>query len=268
MTDAMLQLAAWSLWAFGLVLFAAQMLAREIGFRLGRWRAPNEEREGVGLLTGALLGLLAFVLALTLSFANTRFAERRAGTLAEANAIGTAWLRAQAIDHPRAAEIARLLDGYTTLRADFIRVGLEPERLDALTLRSGEVQAEIWGHLAALVRERPDPVVASLMTSLNEAFDAATAERFAFSFRMPASLAWLLVGLAVVSMAAIGYQLGLRGRGHGVLCIVLIGVWTLVIVQILDLGAARVGAVRAGAEAYEWTQQGFRGGITIPPLPR
>ena len=37
----------------------------------------------------------AFVLALTLSFANTRFSERRAGTLAEANAIGTAWLRGQ-----------------------------------------------------------------------------------------------------------------------------------------------------------------------------
>jgi hypothetical protein len=40
-----------------------------------------------------MLGLLAFVLALTLSFANSRFSERIQGTLNEANAIGTAWLR-------------------------------------------------------------------------------------------------------------------------------------------------------------------------------
>jgi hypothetical protein len=268
MTDALLRLAAWNLWAFAFLLFAAQMLAREVGFRLGRWRAPIEEREGVGLLSGALLGLLAFVLALTLSFANTRFAERRAGTLAEANAIGTAWLRAQAIDHPRAAEISRLLDGYTTLRADFVRTGHEPGRIEALNDRTGVAQAEIWGHLAALVRERPDPVVASLMSALNEAFDAATAERFAFGFRMPPGLVWMLAGLAVLGMAAIGYQMGLRGRGHFVLSLALIGVWTLVIVQILDIGAARVGSVRATAEAYEWTQQGLRGGTSIPPLPR
>jgi hypothetical protein len=48
-------------------------------------------------VVGGMLSLLAFVLALTLSFANTRFSERVEGTLAEANAIGTAWLRAEAI---------------------------------------------------------------------------------------------------------------------------------------------------------------------------
>jgi len=45
--------------------------------------------EGVGGLVGSLLGLLAFVLALTLSFASERFNERRLGTLAETNALGT-----------------------------------------------------------------------------------------------------------------------------------------------------------------------------------
>jgi hypothetical protein len=60
-----------------------------------------------------MLSLLAFVLALTLSFANTRFSERVEGTLAEANAIGTAWLRAEAIGHVRGPEIAKLLEEYT-----------------------------------------------------------------------------------------------------------------------------------------------------------
>jgi hypothetical protein len=202
----MQQLVASSVTAFGVVLFALQMGARELGFRLGRRRAAHAEAEGAGVtvLVGALLALLAFVLALTLSFANTRFAERRAGALAEANAIGTAWLRAEALDHPRAAAIARLLEGYAQTRAEFVRLGAEPERLEALNTRTGALQGEIWGHLTALVRERSDPITAALMASLNETFDAATAERFAYAATLPGGLVWLLVLLAVMGMGGGG----------------------------------------------------------------
>jgi hypothetical protein len=97
-----------SLFGFGLLLFAAQLAAHEFGYRVGRRRAARNEGEGVGTVVGAMLALLAFVLALTLSFATNRFNERRAGSLAEANAIGTAWLRAEAIGNARGTEIARL----------------------------------------------------------------------------------------------------------------------------------------------------------------
>jgi hypothetical protein len=92
-------IAAWSLLAFGALLFIVQLVAHEIGFWIGRRRAArsNLPSDGVGVLVGGVLALLAFVLALTLSFASARFDERREGTLAEANAIGTAWLRAKAI---------------------------------------------------------------------------------------------------------------------------------------------------------------------------
>ena len=85
------EIAAWSVAVFGLLLFAAQMLTREIGYWLGRRHAAryDVQAEAVGVVVGAMLGLLAFVLALTLSFANTRFGERRAGTLGKANAIGS-----------------------------------------------------------------------------------------------------------------------------------------------------------------------------------
>src|SRR3954469_8457424 len=105
--DAMAKIAAWSFFAFGGILFVAQLGAHEIGFWIGRRRIARGEApgEGVGVLVGGLLGLLAFVLALTLSFASERFNDRRAGTLAEANAIGTAWLRAKALGQPRSDEI-------------------------------------------------------------------------------------------------------------------------------------------------------------------
>ena len=116
-------IAAWSLLAFGLLLFLFQLAAHELGYQFGRRRAARRAApaDSVGVVVGGMLGLLAFVLALTLSFANSSFSERRAGTLAEANAIGTAWLRAQAIGGPRGSEIARLLEQYTHLRIDFIQ---------------------------------------------------------------------------------------------------------------------------------------------------
>src|SRR5271170_6829191 len=114
-------IATWSLLAFGMLLFLAQFVAHEFGFWLGRRHTGQGQGEGVGIVVGAMLGLLAFVLALTLSFSNTRFSERVEGTLAEANAIGTAWLRAEAIGNPRGVEIARLLEQYTQLRVDFVR---------------------------------------------------------------------------------------------------------------------------------------------------
>jgi hypothetical protein len=76
-----------------------------------------------------LLALLAFVLALTLSYASARFAERRSGALAEVNAISTAWSNAEAIGHPRGTEIARLLEEYTKVRLVFVEAARDGRRL-------------------------------------------------------------------------------------------------------------------------------------------
>ena len=232
------------------------------------YRARAEgQAEGVGVVVGGMLGLLAFVLALTLSFANARFSERRAGTLAEANAIGTAWLRAEAIGHPRGIEIARLLEEYTTLRADFVVADRDPVRLNELNRRTNALQSQIWGNLAPIVREEPNTVSTSLMSALNETFDMSTAERFAYDLRLPPQIFWLLVGMTLLSMGALGFQLGLRGRPVRILVVLLTVMWTVVIVDILDLASARIGSLRTSAAVYEWTLQGFKGGLTIPPLP-
>ena len=47
----------------------------------------------------------------------------------------------------------------------------------------------------------------------------------------------------------------------------LTAMWTVVIVDIIDLGAARIGTIRTSTAVYEWTLQGFAGGTAIPPLP-
>jgi hypothetical protein len=259
--------AEWSLVAFTLLLFVAQFLAEELGQFIGRRQRTHVEGkvEGVGVVVGGMLGLLAFVLALTLNFSTNRFAERRNGSLEEANAIGTAWLRAEAIQDPRAKEIARLLEDCIELRIEFVQAGRDQTLLDQLNQRTNAMQSKMWGYMAGIARDQPNPVSTALQASLNDVFDITGAERFAYSFRMPPEIVWLLLGLTLLSMGALGYQLGLTGRPVRVLVVFLTATWTLVIVDILDLAAPRIGEFRTSVAVYEWTLQGFKGGVTIPP---
>ncbi|MFM7777695.1 MAG: hypothetical protein ACKPB8_02860 [Alphaproteobacteria bacterium] len=253
------EILAFSLLAFWLFFFLLQWLAERIGSWLGQRHASRgaAPAEGVGVVVGGMLGLLAFVLALTLSFASSRFEERRQGTLMEANAIGTAWLRAKAIGHPRSEEVAKMFEDYTKVRADFIRAPADRDAVRAINDQTSALQNRIWEHVTAIVRERPDAISSSLMAATNEVFDRATAERFAFAQTMPAQMIWLLMGIAVLSIGALGYQLGLRKLSLPILSVLLIGMWTSVIVVILDLSAPRVGSLRSSAAAYYWTLEGF-----------
>lgn len=265
----LISIAEVSMILLGGVLLVMQLLAHELGYRIGLYHRSGERQvDSVGGIVGGMLGLLAFVLAMTLSFANARFDERRQGALAEAGAIGTAWLRAEAIGAPRSDAIARLLQDYVKMRQQFILAERrDAASIDALHDRTDTLQAAMWGQLAGLIREQPGPISASLMTALNDVFDAATKERFAFEMRLPVQLIWLLVAMTALSMGSLGYQLGLKRRPARILIGLLSLMWTTVIVDILDLSAARLGSLRTNPAAYDWTIRSFRGAVVVPPLP-
>ncbi len=133
----------------------------------------------------------------------------------------------------------------------------DPAVLDDINNRTNALQSAIWEQLSAIVREQPSPISASLMASLNEVFDMTTAERFAFELRLPPQIFWLLIGLSMLGMAALGYQLAIRGARIRVLAALLALTWTLVIVDILDLTAPRIGDFRTSTAVYDWTCRAF-----------
>jgi hypothetical protein len=256
-----------NIWAVGLLLLVFQLAAHEVGYRIGaRTKARGDgQPENVGVVVGGMLGLLAFVLALTLSYSSTHFNERRQDALAEANAIGTAWLRAEAIGSPAALDVANLLGKYLDVRESFVRAGRDEQAVAKANEQTSLLQQQIWSQVTVVVRERPDPVAAALMNAVNETFDTGTSARFALDTRLPAQIFWLLVGVMVLSMASLGYQFGLRGRPVRFLVLLLTLVWTAVVVDILDLATARLGSFRTDVRPYEWTRQGFGSFATTPP---
>ncbi len=238
---------------FFAALFVLQFLMHQIGFRAGRHHGMREgQPESVGIVVSALLGLQSFVLALTLSFASAHFAERRTGTLNEANAIGTARLRAEALSAAPAADIARLLQEYARVRGEATTAPNDSAILGRITDQTNSLQQRIWERFIALMAQQPTPPTVSLETALNAVFDATTAQRYAGTYPYPKELVVLLIGLALIGMGALGFLLGVRATPLRGLSALLIAAWSLVIVAILDIGAPRAGLIRTNAAPFEW----------------
>ena len=115
----------------------------EIGFRLGRWwkpRSPGEREGPTGQMVGAILALLAFLLAVTMGMASDRFNTRRVIVRDEANTIGTTFLRAGYLAEPYGEDIQNLLREYVPLRI----ASSDTTRLEANNARSKKIHDELW----------------------------------------------------------------------------------------------------------------------------
>lgn len=244
-------------------LFLALMIgALELGRLLGkRRRAQLDGRrdEGATLVVGSVLGLLAFVLALNLSHASSRYDRRMTSTLEEVNALGTALMQATAVGGEQADELTAKLRQYMQLRRAYIIAPGDDATLRLISNQTNEMQNAIWALLVERMAESPGPPVTSLMNAINNAFDASTAMRLAMEYRMPEQLVLLLLMMSLLSTATVGYQFGLidhKGRVPGIVLSVL---WCVVVTEIIDIGSARIWTLRTDTRVYDWTIETFEG---------
>ena len=109
-----------------------------------------------------MLGLMAFTLALTISFAQDRFVSRRHATLDEANTIGTARLRT-GLAGPSGKSIGALIEEYALGRLSYL-VALSPNAAaEALARTTNTLQTKIWQR--ALMLDGMPPLLASALIS-------------------------------------------------------------------------------------------------------
>jgi hypothetical protein len=245
--------------ALAVVVFIVLTLACEIGFRVGRSRGaklPEKDRDNsvTATLTAGMLGLLAFILGLTINFAQNRFEARRDLVVVEANTIGTAWLRARLVGGPEGPAIADLIREYAQTRLAFTRENLNGHEA-ALSKRTSEEESEIWALMTQVAQKAPTPITATLVTALNEMFDSAQSQRFAFIGQAPSAMLDMLMAGSIIAIGAMGFEMGLRRLRQPVLTSLLLLMWTGGMVITVDLSRARVGTVRVDPSPLQWTLQ-------------
>jgi hypothetical protein len=218
----------------------------EVGYRLGRWWQDHtpEEREGpTGMIVGSLLALMAFLLAIATGMAADRFDTRRGLVLAEANSIGTTYLRAGYLPAPASSEIRNLLREYVPLR--IIKTS-DVEDLHVRMARSVELQAKLWSIAEDLARAAPESdVLALFIDSLNETIDLHETRVVAGIYaRVPETILLLLFFGSILTLGMVGYNAGLTRRRSPVTAFAMIAVLGAVITLVVDLDRPRDGFLK------------------------
>jgi hypothetical protein len=238
----------------GLALLALLVLASELGFRAGRQRGPTSSdavRQQVGNIQTALLALFALLLAFTFSMALSRFDQRRQLVVREANAIGTATLRARLLPPPQRVEAAGLFRRYVEVRLEAARgANLPTPRHQVLDDEAGLIQERLWRSAVAAAEADPRSVPAGLFTqAMNELIDLKGERDAALANHVPESVLALIFAFAVLAMGVVGYENGYAGARTLGVTTLLCALTALVILVIVDLDRPRRGLIRISQES-------------------
>ena len=239
------------------LLFAVVTLAFfEVGYRIGTWwqdRMPGDQEGPTDMLVGSLLALMAFVLAITMGMAADRFDVRRGNVLAEANAIGTTFQRADYLPTTEAEQVKELMREYLPLRI----AGDDRAQVLANVQRSLELQAElraITGQVAASGHS-PD-LVSSFGESVNEIVSLHESRVVAGLYaRVPETILILLLAGSALSLAMVGYSGGLRHRRSILSAVVMIVALGAVTALVVDLDRPQDGFLRVSQQPLLDVQQ-------------
>lgn len=254
-----------------LLLLALLILSGEAGrFLGGRGREVLNDgaKQQIGVVQGALLGLLALLMGFTFAMGISRFDDRKRLVIEEANAIGTAFIRAQILPEPERSQAQRLLRMYVNERVQSSTALLNDPNQRKLEAEAEELFERVWQiAMSAVERDVHPDATTSFIESLNEMNDLRAGRNAMLANHIPESALYLLVIVAALSIAFVGYGFGvsrLRGRPTlTTLCVVT----TLVIIVILDVDRPRRGLIRISQESLIEVQQRMSGAGT-PHAPR
>ncbi len=242
------------------------VVSANVGLRLGR-RADRQVRSKAGatpvdpthpkfnVIESAMLALLGLLIGFSFSGAMDRYALRQDHMVSEANAIGTAFLRADLLPRQDREVIRTGLREYVDLRIQLFE-RLDRDESAALLERMRAIQARVWNAAINGVRpgwfsesDRLAPLQSeyaeAVLEPLNEMFDLLEVRNSTVRRHIPALVVLILSASAMAAVGAVYYGLSeanRRVRGYAAVLTALIGasLWIT-----FDLDYPRAGLIRA-----------------------
>jgi hypothetical protein len=209
-------------------------------FRGGR-EHQGEIRE-FGLVMGASLTLLGLIIGFSFSMATSRYDQRKNLEAAEANAIGTEYVRADFLPATNAARVRTLLRDYVAQRTLFYGTTSDSAlaRIDADTAR---LQDELWAAVRAPAEANPTPLLTLVVGGMNDVLNSQGFTQAAWWNRIPAAAWGLMAAIAVCCSWLVGYG-ARRLTSEPVVMLVLPLIVSISFFLIADIDSPRGGVIR------------------------
>jgi hypothetical protein len=225
-------------------LIAAIVAAHDIGFLLGSMTRSADEPfdRQVGLVRTSTAALVAFLIGFAFSGAASRFTDRQDLIVKEANALSTAYLRADTIAEPQRSELKGALKEYTADRVKLLsREGRD--QIEPLLAKVSGLHERMW-RSAINATQNNARLMSVVLPPINEVIDLHTAHLAMARRHLPVPIMAVLFATAAISVGMIGFGNGRVGRRFSVLDAVYGVVLAAALWMIIDLDYPGFGVIR------------------------
>jgi hypothetical protein len=221
--------------------FIALWLSSLAGGFLRNRRGPLEESErgDLGVVEGAAMTLLSLLIGFSFSMAINRYDQRKNYEEAEANAIGTEYVRADLLPAADAARVRELLKSYLDQRVLFY-ITRDKQQLRQIDSDTARLQSDLWSVVQARAAAQPTPVFSLVASGMNDVLNSQGYTQAAWWNRIPFEAWGLLVVIAIGCNLLIGYG----AHRTSILFIVLPLAVSVSFFLIADIDSARGGIIR------------------------
>ena len=227
---------------FFLVSFLILWLSAQIGTSWRRRRPlKDDQREDFGVVQAATLTLLGLIIGFSFSMALNRYDLRKSYEEAEANAIGTEYVRAGLVPATNATVVRTLLRKYLDLRISFYKTR-DKQELQRINADTAQLQTEMWSAVQDPAVAQPSPVIALAVAGMNDVLNSQGYTQAAWWNRIPQAAWSLLIAIAISCNLLIGYGSRSAGARSGLL-LVLPLVVSISFLLIADIDSPRGGFI-------------------------
>jgi hypothetical protein len=226
--------------------FVVLWAAAQIGSRrfMGLRELEGNERETFGFILSAVLTLLGLIIGFSFSMAIGRYDQRKNYEEAEANAIGTEYVRAGLLAPVDAGKIRELLGQYLDQRVLFYQTR-DTGRLRQINSDTLQLQNQMWSEVSRAALLQPTAVSALAVSGMNDVLNSQGYTQAAWWNRIPVAAWVLIIAIAVCCNLLLGFATRHAPRKtRGVLLLILPLVLAISFLLLADIDSPRGGFIR------------------------
>jgi hypothetical protein len=224
-------------------------------FRSKKPRLDDTAGADSGLILAATLTLLGLIIGFTFSMATSRYEQRKNYEEAEANAIGTEYVRADLLPAADAQKVRTLLAKYTDQRILFYEAREEQE-LRRVNADIAQLQTELWSTVLRPASSQPTPLTALVVSGMNDVLNSEGYTQAAWWNRIPVSAWVLMTAIALCCNLLIGFSIR-RTKTESVVFLVMTVVVSISFFLIADIDSPRAGIIRVRPQNLVSLSQSF-----------